>query len=166
MAEKLTFKYDAIGDILYVNKCSPYAEQESQELDYGIVARLNPDTEEIENLEVMFFSKRLRDSNVFELPIGRSYHEYLISSLKNPESAASYIEVMLELESETPEPELLRAGLKDVVDAYLQMNKLSTEAKFIYEKLDRMLSESGGEEIYALIVLLDKLGLQLAVAVK
>jgi DNA-binding phage protein len=101
-----------------------------------------------------------------KVPTSRSYHEYLISSLKNPESAASYIEVMLELESETPEPELLRAGLKDVVDAYLQMNKLSTEAKLIYEKLDRMLSESGGEEIYALIVLLDKLGFQLAVAVK
>ena len=46
------------------------------------------------------------------------------------------------------------------------MNKLSTEAKLIYDKLDGMLSESGGEEIYALITLLDKLGLQLAVAVK
>jgi hypothetical protein len=65
MAEKLTFKYDAVGDILYFNKGAPYAEQESQELDYGIVARLNPETEEIENLEVMFFSKRLRESNVF-----------------------------------------------------------------------------------------------------
>ena len=74
MAEKLTFKYDAIGDILYVNKCSPYAEQESQELEYGIVARLNHDTEEIENLEVMFFSKRLRESNVFELPIVGELH--------------------------------------------------------------------------------------------
>lgn len=74
MAEKLTFKYDAIGDILYVKKCSPYAEQESQELEYGIVARLNPDTEEIENLEVMFFSKRLRESNVFELPIVGELH--------------------------------------------------------------------------------------------
>lgn len=74
MAEKLTFKYDAVGDILYVKKCSPYAEQESQELDYGIVARLNPETEEIENLEVMFFSKRLRESNVFELPIAADLH--------------------------------------------------------------------------------------------
>jgi len=101
-----------------------------------------------------------------KVPTSRSYHEYLISSLQTPESAASYIETMLELESEGPEPELLRAGLKDVVDAYLQMNKLSTEAKLIYEKLDRMLSESGGEEIYALITLLDTLGLQLAVAVK
>jgi hypothetical protein len=59
---------------LYVNKCSPYAEQESQELEYGIVARLNPDTEEIENLEVMFFSKWLRESNVFELPIVGELH--------------------------------------------------------------------------------------------
>lgn len=74
MAEKLTFKYDGIGDILYVNKCSPYAEQESQELEYGIVARLNPETEEIENLEVMFFSKRLGESNVFELPIVGELH--------------------------------------------------------------------------------------------
>ena len=101
-----------------------------------------------------------------KVPTTRSYHEYLISSLKIPESAASYIEVMLELESEGPEPELLRAGLKDVVDAYLQMNELSAGAKFIHEKLDRMLSESGGEEIYALITLLDELGLQLAVTVK
>jgi len=31
------------------------------------------------------------------------------------------------------------------------MNKLSREAKLIYEKLDRMLSESAGEKIYALI---------------
>jgi len=31
------------------------------------------------------------------------------------------------------------------------MNKLSREAKLIYEKLNRMLSESAGEEIYALI---------------
>ncbi len=74
MAEKLILKYDAVGDILYVNKCLPYAEQESQELDYGVVARLNPETEEIENLEVMFFSKRLTESNVFELPIVADLH--------------------------------------------------------------------------------------------
>jgi len=74
MAEKLTLKYDAVGDILYINKCSPYADQESQELDYGIVARLNPETEEIENIEVMFFSKRFLESNVFELPIVADLH--------------------------------------------------------------------------------------------
>lgn len=98
-----------------------------------------------------------------KVPTSRSYHEYLISSLKKPESAASYIEVMLELEEGKPEHELLRAGLKDVVNAYLQMNKLSAEAQLLYEKLDRSLSESGGEEIYTLVALLDALGFQVGV---
>ncbi len=53
-----------------------------------------------------------------------------------------------------------------MVDANLQMNKLSVEAKLIYEKLDLMLSEGGGQEIYALITLLNELGLQLAITVK
>lgn len=50
-----------------------------------------------------------------KVPTSRSYHEYLISSRKTPESVAGYIEVMLEFESEDPEPELLRAGFKDVM---------------------------------------------------
>ncbi|MGE5659653.1 MAG: DUF2283 domain-containing protein [Actinomycetota bacterium] len=57
-----------------MNKCLPYAEQESQKIDYGIVDRLNPKTEENENLEFMFFSKRLRESNVFELLIVADLH--------------------------------------------------------------------------------------------
>lgn len=37
---KLTFKYDRGGDILYVNKMAPYAEQESEELADEVIARL------------------------------------------------------------------------------------------------------------------------------
>ncbi|MCT7948685.1 transcriptional regulator [Ancylothrix sp. C2] len=101
-----------------------------------------------------------------KVPTSRSYHDYLISSLKSSESAASYLEVMLELEEEGREVELLRTGLKDVVDAYLQMNNLSDKAKLLYEKLDQLLSESGGEEIYTLIEFLDALGFGLGVKVK
>jgi len=50
-------------------KCSPYAEQESQELGDDVVARLNSSTGEIENLEVMFFSTRLLRSDLFQLPV-------------------------------------------------------------------------------------------------
>ncbi len=32
MEAKLTFKYDRQGDILYINKITPYPEQESEEL--------------------------------------------------------------------------------------------------------------------------------------
>lgn len=69
MEAKLTFNYDREGDILYISKCPPYAEQESEELADEVVARLNPKIGEIENLEVLFFSTRLLRSDLFELPV-------------------------------------------------------------------------------------------------
>ncbi len=59
MAEGLTFHYDREADILYINTVPPYAEQESEELGDEIIARLNPRTGQIENLEVLFFISRL-----------------------------------------------------------------------------------------------------------
>ena len=69
MQAKLTFKYDREADILYINKCPPYPEQESEELGGDVIARLNPATGEVENVEVLFFSTRLLRDNLFELPI-------------------------------------------------------------------------------------------------
>ena len=69
MVEKLTFKYDRLGDILYIEKCPPYAEQESEEIGDEVIARLNPTTGQIETLEILFFSKRLLSGNLLELPI-------------------------------------------------------------------------------------------------
>jgi DNA-binding phage protein len=83
-------------------------------------------------------------------PTSRSYHDYLISSLKNPEKAAGNIEVALELEEKDPQPDLLRLTLQDVMEAHEQMNNLSKEAKQSYEKLDKILLETGGSEIYGL----------------
>jgi uncharacterized protein YuzE len=69
MGNKLTFQYDRQADILYINKCPPYPEQESEELGDEVIARLNPQTGDIENLEVLFFSTRLLRSDLFELPV-------------------------------------------------------------------------------------------------
>jgi uncharacterized protein YuzE len=69
MAANLKFKYDRDADILHIDKCQPYAEQESEELPDEIVARLNPKTREVENLEVLFFSTRLLRTDLFELPV-------------------------------------------------------------------------------------------------
>lgn len=69
MGTNLTFQYDKDADILYVNTCAPYPEQESEELDDEIIARFNPDTGDIENLEVLFFSTRLLREELFHLPI-------------------------------------------------------------------------------------------------
>jgi uncharacterized protein YuzE len=69
MDAKLTFEYDREGDILYINTRPPYPEQESDEIGDEVIARFNPDTGQIENLEVLFFSTRLLRSNLFELPV-------------------------------------------------------------------------------------------------
>jgi hypothetical protein len=55
----LTVEYDKTGDILYLGKTKCYPEQESEELDYGVIARLNSQTHELENLEISSFSSLL-----------------------------------------------------------------------------------------------------------
>ena len=69
MDSKLIFKYDRESDTLYIDKCPPYQEQESEELGDDVIARLNPLTHEVENLEVLFFSTRLLRTDLIELPI-------------------------------------------------------------------------------------------------
>jgi len=69
MDAKLSFKYNREADILYINKCQPYPEQESEELGDDVIARLNPQTGAVENVEVLFFSTRLLRGDLFELPV-------------------------------------------------------------------------------------------------
>jgi len=69
MAQNLTFQYDREADILYINTVEPYSDQESQELGDEIIARMNPKTGKLENLEVLFFTSRLMRRELFSLPI-------------------------------------------------------------------------------------------------
>lgn len=69
MEKNLKFSYDREADILHIDKVKAYPEQISEELKDNIIARLNPRTQEIENLEVLFFSTRLLRSDLFELPV-------------------------------------------------------------------------------------------------
>jgi hypothetical protein len=69
MGERLTLHYDKIGDIMYVEKCPPYAGQDSDEIDDGMVARFNPTTNEVESLEILFWSKRLERGEDVILPL-------------------------------------------------------------------------------------------------
>ena len=74
MEARLSFKYDREADILYIDTTTPYPEQDSEELGEDVVARLNPDSGEIENLEVLFFSTRLMRREWFELPVLAELH--------------------------------------------------------------------------------------------
>lgn len=75
MEQKLTFSYDREADILYINTVMPYAEQESEEMGDEIIARLNPQTGNIESLEVLFFTSRLLRKELFSLPIIAEMHQ-------------------------------------------------------------------------------------------
>jgi hypothetical protein len=69
MAARLKLRYDAVGDILFIDKVCPYPEQDSEELDDEVIVRMNPDTGEIENFEILFHVARLRSGEVLELPV-------------------------------------------------------------------------------------------------
>ena len=72
MAKSLTLEYDRIGDILSIdiNGVRPYAEQESDHLNEDeIVARFNPVTGEVENLEILFFNARMQKGDRLKLDL-------------------------------------------------------------------------------------------------
>lgn len=73
MDPHLSFRYDREADILYIDKRPPYSEQESEELGDDVVARLNPETEEVETVEILFFSTRLLRSDLIDLPIDADF---------------------------------------------------------------------------------------------
>ncbi len=70
------------------------------------------------------------------------------------------------LEAESPDSQLLRVEIQDVIDAGLLANNLCKQAKVHHEKLDQMVSESGAYEIDTLSALLDALGFRLKVTLK
>ncbi|MEG4147555.1 transcriptional regulator [Microcoleus sp. Pol12B5] len=89
------------------------------------------------------------------MPTSDSYHESLIESLKDAEHAAGFIGAIWE--EKDPEPALLRNAIRQVIEARMRMNALSESAKQHHEKLDKMLAESAGSEIYSLVELLEAL---------
>jgi DNA-binding phage protein len=99
-------------------------------------------------------------------PTSSSYRDYLIKSLKKSERAAGYIGVMLELDEEGYDPVMFSSALEEVVEARKQLGTFSLAAQQHYEKLDKILAKTGGEEILALIEFLDELGYRIAVVAK
>ena len=93
-----------------------------------------------------------------------SYQDDLIEFLKKPEAAAAYIEAILE--DKNVESELLPLALSNIVEARGGITQLSELAKLHYEKLKNLLSQTGGDEVYLLVALLDALGFQVNVTIK
>ena len=86
-------------------------------------------------------------------PSSRSFRDYLIESLQDPEDAAGYLTAILE--EPDPEPELLAAALDDVASA------LGGEGDCAWVK-DFGTSDKS-QAVYELAAWLDNLGLKLTV---
>jgi len=94
----------------------------------------------------------------------KSYHQYLIESLKQPTEAAAYLWAILQ--EENPEPQLLKSALEDILEA-LGNTQLSPEAiEQQKDKLNILLEQQGKVAIYSLGEWLQKLGLELTVKAK
>ena len=66
---KIQFSLDSDADILSMSKVDSYIGQDSEEISEGVVIRVNPQTQKIEMIEILNFSKRFSDNSVFNLPI-------------------------------------------------------------------------------------------------
>lgn len=69
MGARVIFEYDRIGDMLYVGKCRPYMGQDSDDIEDMVIARFNPDTDEVESFEVLFVSRRIVSHKPFRLDV-------------------------------------------------------------------------------------------------
>lgn len=69
MANRLTIEYDQEGDILYVDFVQPYREQESDTIADMVVARMNPVTGRVENLEILCFLQTARAGESVDIPV-------------------------------------------------------------------------------------------------
>ena len=69
MAMTLNFRHDVVGDIMTIEKCRPYPEQDSDEINAAVVGRMSPVTGEVESLEILSFTARIISRNPVQLAI-------------------------------------------------------------------------------------------------
>jgi DNA-binding phage protein len=93
----------------------------------------------------------------------KSYHQYLIESLKQPTEAAAYLWAILQ--EENPEPQLLKSALEDILEALGSTKLSSEEIERQKDQLKILLDQKGKIAIYSLREWLQKLGLELTVKV-
>lgn len=89
----------------------------------------------------------------------KSYHEYLLESLKDPEEAAGYLNAAFE----EGEPRYFLKALRNVAEACGGMAELARQADLNRETLYRTLSEKGNPRLDSLYFVLKALGLNLRI---
>lgn len=98
----------------------------------------------------------------------KSYQEFLITSLKDPEQAVAYLNAALEEDEQLSEAEnysLFLIALRNVAEAW-GFSHLATSTNLDRSGIYKMLSKEGNPRISSLRSLLDSMGLRLAITLK
>lgn len=95
------------------------------------------------------------------MPTSRSYHSYLIESLKDPQRAAAYLDAVLEDGSF----EEVRLALSNVAEAQIAALG-SRELAANQEAAQQLLSQSSELDFFTLLKLLNELGFKIVVLPK
>lgn len=93
------------------------------------------------------------------MPTSRSYHSYLIESLKDPQEAAAYLDAVLD----DGTFEEVRLALANVVEAQISVlgdTEIASHRKAIYETL----SQQSQLEFSTLLTMLSELGFKMSIA--
>jgi DNA-binding phage protein len=91
----------------------------------------------------------------------RSYHPFLIESLKDPQEAAAYLDAVLEDGSS----EELRLALRNVAEARLAALG-DSKSSISQEIINQISSEQPSLDLSTLLETLDKLGFKLSITLK
>lgn len=90
------------------------------------------------------------------------YQEELLKSLRNPKQASAYLNAAIE----EKDIQLFLLALRNVIEAYGGIAKISKRTKLNRQNLYRILSKKGNPELLSIEALLEAVGLQLAVSVR
>ena len=90
-----------------------------------------------------------------------NYRKYLMEDLKDPESAAGFLNAVLE----EGHREVFLSALRDVAVAQGGISKLARKTKLHRQTLHRMFSSTGNPEIESLERVLEAMGMRLFVGV-
>lgn len=96
------------------------------------------------------------------MPTSKSYHSYLIESLKDPIEAAAYLNIILE----DGDLEHIALALRNVAEAQESLTDRSNNDQFDWKEYSQLFSNQEPTELLAIVALLNQLGLKLSVTVK
>lgn len=96
------------------------------------------------------------------MPTYKSYHSYLIESLKDPAEAAAYLDSVLE----DGDLEYILLALKNVAEARTNLVDAANEPDSDWEHCYQLLAQGETPTLQAIATLLNKIGLKLSVTVK